>query len=158
MSTPTEHTLRQPCKNCAATIGYIKTAGGQDVVRCTVCDTYQYNAPRVETGRAVRTVGTIHANIKPGQRSRILLRATGHCELCGKGPTDEHPLTVGHLLSVREGIELGMTELELNDDENLAAMCDECNAGIGRETVPLRLCFAIIKARAMNQLKKREAI
>jgi hypothetical protein len=152
------HPLRQPCKNCSATAGYIKTAGGQDVVRCAVCDLYQYNAPRVETGREVRTVTTVHAGIKPGQRSRILLRATSHCELCGKGPTDEHPLAVGHLLSVREGMELGLTELELNNDENLAAMCDECNSGIGRETVPLRLCFAIIKARANNMMKKKEAI
>jgi 5-methylcytosine-specific restriction endonuclease McrA len=152
-----QHPLRQPCKNCGGNYGTIKTAGGQDVVRCAICEAYQYNAPKVETGRAVRSVSTTHENIKPGQRSRILLRATGHCELCGKGPSDEHPLTVGHLLSVREGMEMGMKEFELNNDENLAAMCSECNLGIGSETVPLRLCFAIIRARAKNRTEKRSA-
>jgi hypothetical protein len=54
-------------------------------------------------------------------------------------------------------MEMGMNEFELNDDENLAAMCSECNLGIGSETVPLRLCFAIIRARAKNRTEKRSA-
>jgi 5-methylcytosine-specific restriction endonuclease McrA len=140
------HQLRKPCK-CGHGDGYIVTKSGQDCVYCVSCNAHQYNAPKVETGRAVRTVTTIHNGIKPNQRNRILMRATGHCELCGAGGD----LHVGHLLSVREGMENGLTEVELNSDENLAAFCPECNLGMGQETVPLRLVFAIIKARAKNR-------
>ncbi len=143
----TPHALRKPCKTCGGLDGYITPTSGQDCVRCSACNTYQYNAPRVETGRAVRTVTTIHNGIKPNQRWRILQRANSHCELCGSGGD----LEVGHLLSVNDGAEMGLTEIELNADENLAAFCKECNNGMGKETAPLRLMFAIIKARAKNR-------
>lgn len=144
----TPHPLRNACKKCGLLEGYIVTKSGQDCVYCAACNSHQYNAPKVETGRAVRTVTTVHNGIKANQRARILLRATGHCELCGNNLATLH---VGHMLSVAEGLEMGLTEAELNDDDNLAAMCDECNLGLGKETVPLRLMFAIIKARAKNR-------
>lgn len=143
----TSHPLRKPCEKCGSVTGYIETRGNQDCVFCQACKGYQYCAPKTETGRAVRTVTTVHNGIKPNQRNRILMRATGHCELCGASGD----LHVGHLLSVREGLEQGLTEFELNNDENLAAFCPECNLGMGQETVPLRLVFAIIKARAKNR-------
>ncbi len=143
----TSHPLRNPCKQCGLIEGYIVTTNGQDCVRCSACHAYQYNAPKVETGRAVRTVTTIHNGIKPNQRWRILQRANSHCELCGASGD----LQVGHLLSVKDGAEMGLTELELNNDENLAAFCVECNNGMGKETAPLRLMFAIIKVRAKNR-------
>lgn len=33
---------------------------------------------------------------------------------------------------------LGLSEAEPFDDENLLALCAECNAGQGRDTLPLR--------------------
>jgi len=43
------------------------------------------------------------------------------------------------------GLRAGLTDRELNDDENLAAMCADCNLGLGEAppllwiTVPLLL-------------------
>jgi len=134
--------LRNPCVECGATVGRIATKGGQDRVFC-ICGKHQYNAPKTETGREPRTVTTVHNGISPRQRARVLMRATGRCEICGA----RKDLHVGHLLSVEAGLRIGMTEAVLNADENLAAMCDECNLGIGKEPVPLRLAVAIVMNR-----------
>jgi hypothetical protein len=60
-------------------------------------------------------------------------------------------LHVGHLLSVEKGLAQGLTERELNHDENLAAMCEECNLSLGNEPVRLAICFALLKARLRNE-------
>jgi len=143
--------MRQPCRLCHNLMGYIIETGAQDVVRCAACDTFNYNAPRTETGKRPRTTTTVHNGIKPKQRTRILLRATGHCELCGKGP-ETGALHVGHLLSVQDGLAAGLTERELNHDENLAAMCDECNLGLGDTTLPVRFLIAILQARLRAEI------
>lgn len=114
------------------------------MVRCSFCKQYQYCAPRTETGREVRTVSTTHRLIKPNQRARILERATGRCELCGSG----RDLHVGHLLSVADGHEHGLSDDEINSDDNLSAMCAECNLGLGRASVPPRLLVALVVRRA----------
>lgn len=95
----------------------------------------------------MRSVATVHAGITARKRARVLLRATGRCELCGAQPPDVASLHVGHLISVRDGLDRGLTEVELNDEENLCAMCEECNLGLGREVVPLRLAVAMAMAR-----------
>jgi hypothetical protein len=116
------------------------------------CGLFQYNAPRVETGRAVRSVTTVHNGIGPKQRARVLMRDGNACAICH---ASDKPLHVGHLLSVEVGLECGLTEVELNDDENLAAMCDECNLGLSDRPVPLRLAVAILKAniRALSRIR-----
>lgn len=140
----TAFTMRASCRWCTNTLGRIETRNGQDCVFCTECDKFQYNAPKTETGREPRTVTTVHNGIKPGQRARILLRANGSCELCHAA---NKPLHVGHLLSVNEGLKQGLTEAQINADENLSAMCDECNLGLSDQPVPLRLVIAILIAR-----------
>ena len=144
-STRTEHPhdLRKPCSKCGSATGRIATKAGQDCVYCLQCGRFQYNAPRTETGRTTRSVTTVHSAIKARQRARIIMRATGRCELCGS----QKNLHVGHLLSVEAGLKLGLTEVELNDDENLAAMCERCNLGIGKIPVPARLLAALIMSR-----------
>lgn len=137
------HPLRAPCPSCRGVHGEIRSRGGQDCVFCRSCNRFQYNAPRVETGRAVRSVQTVHEAIKPKLRAQVLERATGRCELCG-ARTDLH---VGHLLSVEAGLAQGLTETDLNSTENLCAMCPECNLGLGKQPVPLRLAVAIVMAR-----------
>jgi 5-methylcytosine-specific restriction endonuclease McrA len=138
--------MRSPCPACGHGEGLLFERGSQDVIRCASCKRHCYNAPRVETGKAVRTVQTVHDAIKPKLRAKILERATGRCELCGKGSA-AGPLHVGHLVSVEQGIANGLTEVELNDPENLAAFCDECNLGMGKQTVPLRMAISIFMAR-----------
>ena len=140
------YTMRKPCISCGSGVGRIETRNGQDCVYC-VCGRHQYNAPKIETGRKPRTVTAVHDLISASQRARIITRATGRCELCGA----RENLHVGHLLSVDAGINAGMTEAQINDDENLAAMCDACNLGIGKHTVPLRLAVSMLLARMKEQ-------
>lgn len=141
------HTLREPCRFCLTTVGsvwegYVVESNGQDVVRCSRCNRAVYNAPRTETGRTQRTVTTIHNGIKPNQRARILMR-DGRCVLCGSRDN----LHVGHLIPVVVGLEAGLTDLQLNDDENLAAMCEECNLGMAANPPPLWIVVPLLRAR-----------
>lgn len=135
--------MRAPCPKCDGTLGRIVEKNGQDTVRCIGCNHYCYCAPRVETGRARRSVSTVHKAIKPGQRARILNRAGAKCEVCGARGN----LHVGHIVSVDVGLNFGLTELELNDDENLLCLCEECNLGMGSEPMPMRVAIVVLRAR-----------
>jgi 5-methylcytosine-specific restriction endonuclease McrA len=143
--------MREPCPDCGHEFGYIREASTQDTVRCLECDRWCYNAPRTETGKKVRTGQTTHEAIKPKHRVRILERANGRCELCGKGPDRGIEIHVGHIISVERGHALGMGDLELNGDENLMALCAECNLGLGKETIPLRMMVKVFMARASRE-------
>jgi len=136
------------CPQCGGTDAKITETNGQDVVRCYQCDKYLYNAPRTETGRKVRTVSTVHSDIKPKQRERIITRAQRRCERCGKSAmASTTGLHVGHVLSVSEGIKQGLPTEIINSDENLICECDECNLGHGRGVLPVRLLIALLVAR-----------
>lgn len=74
----------------------------------------------------------------------MLLRANGACEVCH---STDSPLTIGHLLSVKAAKEMGLSEDDYNSDENLAAMCEACNLGLGSEPVPLKFVFQLLTAR-----------
>jgi 5-methylcytosine-specific restriction endonuclease McrA len=136
--------MRSPCPACGKTAGLVEERNGQDTVRCAACNRFCYNAPRVETGRAVRSVTTIHNGIKPGQRFDILQRDGFACVLC---KNDTKRLHAGHLISVEVGLRFGLTDAEINDDENLIAICEECNLGQREQPIPLRLAIAILRAR-----------
>lgn len=58
---------------------------------------------------------------------------------------------MGHIVSVKNGIDFGLSDAEINSTENLAAMCSQCNLGLGKETVPLRLAVSIQMARLRNK-------
>jgi hypothetical protein len=93
-------------------------------------------------GRLPARVKTLRRSIRPAQQSRILDRDHGRCTLCG---TTED-LTIGHLLSFQDGVRLGATRTELYSDENLAAMCEACNAGLlhGPSSVNARTYAVIV--------------
>lgn len=137
--------MTRPCKQCGHQgDGIIRAKNGQDVVYCGACGKYAgYNAPRTETGRAIRSVSS-RPGIAPSKRSRILARDNYTCVLCHR---NDAPLHIGHLISVDVGLRQGLSELELYDDENLAAMCDECNLGLGSTPVSLRFAVALLKVR-----------
>jgi hypothetical protein len=63
---------------------------------------------------------------------------------------------VGHMISVDAGLRDGLTELEINSDENLVAMCDECNLGLKAEPMPLRFCLSVVMARTKFLAKLAE--
>jgi 5-methylcytosine-specific restriction endonuclease McrA len=89
--------------------------------------------------------------ISPSLRAEILTRSGCACELCHRVGI---PLSVGHLLSLEAGKASGIPESELNSEENLAAMCDACNLGLGKHPVPLRVMLSIITTRCRNIRRK----
>lgn len=136
--------MRAACDACGHDIGTIETRNGQNVVRCS-CGKYQYCAPNLELGLETRSVSSANG-IKSGTRADVLKRDGGQCTICGRR-APAVVLHVGHLVSVRDGQEIGLTDHQIYSTENLATMCEECNLGIGRVTVPLWLARAIIAAR-----------
>lgn len=103
--------------------------------------------PKSELGLEPRTVSTTHEGIKPKQRSRIIERAHGACELCH---ATNKPLHIGHLLSVAKGHELGLTDEQINSDDNLIAECEECNLGRSSASIPPWLVAGLLKSRSTN--------
>lgn len=146
--------MREPCKSCGHTVGKLKEVNGQDTVRCGRCNRHCYNAPRVETGRKVRSISE-RPDIKPSQRSRILERDNRSCIVCHQPAAADRRLVIAHLISVKEGRDMGMTDKELFDDENLAAMCEECNAGIGPRTINTRMMYQVLRVRMAQQRAKQ---
>ena len=134
--------MRAPCPECGDTKGMVKDSNGQRVVRCAWCSTWCYNQPLAEAGLKPRKVKT-RETLSLGQRQRILERDNHACVSCHATDT---PLHIGHLLSVHEGKELGMSDAEINHDLNLAAMCEACNLGLGKSSVAPRLVWASIRA------------
>ena len=124
--------MRQPCPDCGCRDGLIATVNGQDTMRCADCRRYCYNAPRTETGRGVRSLLT-RPTIKPSQRARILVGDNATCVLCHRWGV---PLDVGHLVSVHDGLRVGLSIADLHDDALLAAMCAACNSGLSKRSLP----------------------
>lgn len=137
------YAMRNPCRNCGCTNGILACVGGQDTVRCADCGRHAYNAPRTETGRPRRSLRT-RPNISPSQRARILERDNSICLRCNRS---DRPLVVAHWISVYDGNAFGLSEADLFQDENLLILCDECNAGQGRETLPLRFMATVLRVR-----------
>lgn len=131
--------MRQECQKCGSSEGYIVTRSGQDCVHCQVCNKWQYNAPRTETGRKVRTIKTSHAGITAKVRTKVILRAGARCELCGA----TGDLEVGHITSVNSAYALNWLDVQINHQSNLCALCPACNSGIGAETIPMEVAQRI---------------
>jgi hypothetical protein len=143
---PSKIEMRESCRHCGCPDGVIITKGGQDTVRCARCDRYAgYNARRTETGRPRRSLRS-RPPISPSQRNRILTRDNSTCLRCNHS---DRPLVVAHWISVDDGkkLDLGLSEAELFDDETLLVLCAECNAGQGRETLPLRFMATVLRVR-----------
>ena len=151
-SVVTPHTMRAPCRRCESLDGEIRPTNGQDCVFCLGCGLHAYNAPRTETGRAVRSLAS-RPDIKPRQRARIFARDGFACLVCRH---TDRPLVIGHLISVHEGRELGMADTDLFADENLAAFCEEDNAGLHENSVPSHLLWRLWRLQ-VRQREHRES-
>lgn len=54
---------------------------------------------------------------------------------------------IGHIISVHQGRAHGLSDAELFHDENLVAMCPECNSGQSSETLPLPFLVVALRVR-----------
>lgn len=143
MSDEPGYTMRAPCTRCGHSVGRVSTVNGQDTVRCELCGTFQYNAPRIETGREKRSVTRNREPMKPSKRARILERDGYRCQLCGS----RENLHVGHAMSVKHGPAYGLTPEDIDHEENLLTMCDECNLGQGDTPISQRIVLSLIRYR-----------
>lgn len=146
-----------PCPDCGTTEAKrFPRVNGQAPVRCARCDKWLYFASKVETGEQPRTVQTVRRGLKPSQQARILERDQ-RCLLCGRTAEDV-PLTVAHLVSVKDGVDAGLTDAEINDDANLAAMCESCNLGLsGRSVAPTTL-VRHVAAAVRAEIARRDGV
>jgi 5-methylcytosine-specific restriction endonuclease McrA len=151
--TPT--VAREPCPECQTRDAILINISGQNTVRCKKCHRHLYNAPKTETGEVRRTVETVRKGIKPSQQARIFDRDQGRCIFCGRN--ENVGLTLGHLLSIEEGLSLGAMERELASDANLAVMCEACNLGLGRTSVYPRT-YAVLMWRLVQAQMVHESI
>lgn len=137
-------TMRAPCAKCGAAFGNLAMVGRQNTVRCVNCNTFQYNAPRVETGDAP---GKVHQRemFSPGERSRVLERCGYRCFECGQRAPDVL-LHVGHIISVADGREHGISDEIVNSEWNRAASCEACNLGRGSRSMTPIAALHIIAA------------
>lgn len=150
MTAPAYFQMRAACQECGSTAGVIEPRGGQACVFCT-CGLFQYNAPKTEQGKP-RTILTTHEALTARQKGRVMARANGACELCGKRPPEVY-LEVGHALSVKDGHAVGAGDDVINCDDNLLVLCRSidgatgCNMEMGALSIEPRLLLAIIRAR-----------
>lgn len=142
-----EFRMRASCIKCGNDGGMVVTRGGQDCVYCGKCGRFQYNAPKTETGRKVRSLKTTHELITPSIRWKVIERANGTCESCRRRPPPDVGLQVGHVVSVDDGHRHGLTDYQINSIENLIAQCPECNSGASSRTIPIWMLMAILKSR-----------
>lgn len=137
--------MRKPCGDCGFAQGFAREVSGQDVIRCGNCGRHCYNRPKAESGKPRRSVR--RDNLDPARRKAILDRDSWRCIVCGAGSDQGHNLHIDHAICVVDGLNLGLTEGELNSDENLVTLCESCNLGKGRKPIELRLLVAVMKRR-----------
>lgn len=138
--------LRTACK-CGSSYGRIEVKSGQNSVRCIACGVHQYNAPKAETGENPRSLTSSRDSIKPAKRASILARDNFRCVTCGRGAGEGTILHIGHLVSVQEGLEAGLTVEEIDGEDNLAVMCETCNLGFAKRSMPFKLVVTLLKRR-----------
>jgi len=55
---------------------------------------------------------------------------------------------IGHVVGVKIGQDLGLSDQQINCDENLMVQCAACNLGLATDVVPAWLLVSIVKYRA----------
>ncbi len=147
-------TLRAPCSECQYLEGEIREKGGQDCVFCGMCGRFQYNAPRVETGKPQRSVRS-RPEISPGLRALVLEESGNRCEHCGRSPAEHGVvLHIAHWLSVADAKELGVDDITTYGADNLHAACEECNLGQGDRSYSPKIIALVLRARAADRRRR----
>lgn len=136
------------CRRCGSDVVDVDPKGQHLSARCAECGTFSYNMPRYEVGLAPRPVTDVRPEISASRRAWILDRDNWRCVMCGRPAADDVQITVGHLVSVKDGQRLGAEESLVWDDLNLAAMCDTCQLGLRDVSVSAVAYLALQLVRA----------
>lgn len=128
-------TINGGCKVCGHPFGELRQNELHVGLYCAECDTWQRWVSKRDAGVDRRSLSS-RRNITPSVRARVLQRDGYRCILCGFGPPDKN-LVMGHIISVRDGLEIGLTDGVLYDEWNLCTMCEECNSGLGERSLHL---------------------
>jgi hypothetical protein len=130
-----------PCPVCGGAEGDLVAGIGHSSVRCIGCGLLCSDLRETALGRARQR----HRPwISHREKIHILTRDRCACFWCHRCDVR---LQIGHLISVCDGRAMGLSDAELSSSENLAAMCASCNAGMWRETMPVWLWAAVLRAR-----------
>ena len=105
--------LREPCIKCGGLDGIVMRKGFNDVVYCICCNTFGFNMPKTESGKKRQSCSTIHSGISPKTRINVLRAANFQCQTCGISAKESGGLQIGHIRSVKECLEAGMTKKKL---------------------------------------------
>jgi 5-methylcytosine-specific restriction endonuclease McrA len=138
------------CRSCGSDIATVRPSGQHLSAWCAVCRAFSYHLPRTEVGLATRPVSDVRPRLPARRRAQILARDNGRCVLCGRSAAEDVQLTVGHLVSVKDGQRLDVDEALIWDDLNLAAMCDTCQLGLNDQSVPVVVFLALALLRAQR--------
>lgn len=140
--------VERSCRDCGSDIADVTPNRQHYSAWCADCQTFSHHVSRTYLGLARRPVSDSRRNIPAGRRARILARDNGRCVLCGRSAAEGVQLTVGHLVSVKDGERLNADEGLIWDDLNLAAMCDTCQLGLRDVSVGPVVYLALICLRA----------
>ena len=80
--------------------------------------------------------------------SAILERDSSTCVRCHRFDKQLH---IGHAISVRDGKLMVVSERELYDDENLLALCEECNVGQASDTLSVPFLVLVLRIRIAHR-------
>jgi 5-methylcytosine-specific restriction endonuclease McrA len=158
------NTGKLSCRKCGGHLAMAyKDGNGYRGVCVEHPDVFIKWIPKAEVGVKPRTVSTLRRPIRPRRQQEILDRDHGRCIFCGRTEDLSIDLLVRpqHLLSVADGHQLGFTSDELNDEANLAAMCEACNLGLqGRSvtlrTVQVRIWLGLLRAEITRREQGRQ--
>jgi Zn finger protein HypA/HybF involved in hydrogenase expression len=137
------------CPQCGETETIIQDKGPHKEMLCGQCKRHLRFVGKAELGLAPRSVSSTRNGIKPAQRSRVMQRDNFRCWSCGRA-SPSVMLHVGHVISVADGERMGLSQQQINDDENLVTQCEECNLGLGSNTMPIRFVVNVLLARIQN--------
>jgi hypothetical protein len=159
--TVPEH--RPACDHCGGRDGVIYQRSGQIVVRCAnpSCSSFNHNFGRgdriycpskAELGVPATKASDAREPFPPGLRWKVLERDSCRCVFCGRTASSDVVLHAAHLISVKDGLDAGISAETLNSEENLVTACDRCNLGMRADSIEPRLLL-LLKVREARRRK-----
>ncbi len=126
--------MSRACPDCGSHEGRLSPRQGQICCFCRECGRLVYNVPRAELGLKPQPMR--EDGISPTVRYRVMERAGFRCEFCGADGSTRR-MDIEHLLTQKDIRESGLPLATVNDFDNLAFLCEPCNAGKGAKSLTI---------------------